>query len=107
MPYIKSKFPPPPPLPDANAYYATFGQPGQQMPADFAVNVDGVTGRTRSLYELKRAVQEGATALAAPVDAGGLGLSAEAGHMVGIYSHNCLVRVSRPSARSCIVCGLT
>lgn len=89
--YLKSKYPPPPPVPDANAHYAMFGEPDRAQPADFTVNIDAPTGRKRSYYELKQAIKEGATALAAPESEGGLGLSAEAGHMVGLYSHNCMV----------------
>lgn len=92
MPYLKSQFPLPPPVPDANAHYAMFGEPEKPLPADFTLHIDAVTGRKRTLYGFKQEVYEGATALAAPETAGGLGLSAEAGHMVGIFSHNCLVR---------------
>ena len=94
MPHIKSRFALPPPIPDENAHYAVFGEPGQVYPSDFTAQIDAISGRTRSLYGLRQAVLEGATALAAPVSAGGLGLDAAAGHMVGIYSHNCIVSTS-------------
>lgn len=96
--HLKSKFPQPPRVPDANAHYAMFGLPDYPQPEDFTVNIDAPSGRTRSYYELRQIIKEGATALAAPESAGGLGLSAEAGHMVGIYSHNCMDYVAMVNA---------
>lgn len=75
-----------------------FGEPGKPLPADFTLHIDAVTGGKRTLYGLRQEVYEGATALAAPESAGGLGLSAEAGHMVGIFSHNCLEYITLVNA---------
>ena len=93
--YYKSRLSQAVPVAEANAYYAMFGVPDVVVPQDFTLHVDAITGRRRSFYELRQVVQEGATALALPVAAGGLGLSAAAGHTVGIYSHNSLVSAQR------------
>jgi hypothetical protein len=94
--YLKSKFPQPPPVPNENAFYRTFGRPQDPQPADFLIHVDAITGKRRSYYELKQVIHDGNTALGSPESSGGLGLNAEARHMVGIYSHNCMVGARAP-----------
>ena len=91
MPHIKSKFPLPPPIPDANAHHAMFGNPGEPLPVNFTVHIDMASSQRRSFHELRQRTLEGATALVAPTSAGGLGLNIDVGHMVGVYSHNCMV----------------
>ncbi|KAI0699126.1 hypothetical protein BC835DRAFT_1405225 [Cytidiella melzeri] len=92
MVYFASKFPSPPPVPNANIYELLFNSPtptGEPTP-DHALYIDIVSGRKRTFYEHKELIRDGATALGAPISQGGLGLSAQGGDMIGIYSHNCM-----------------
>ena len=92
MVYLKSPYPPLPPIPDANVHHALFNAPGQEKVPDYVVQIDGTTGRKRTYFEFRDLVYDGATALASPVSVCGLGLDGSR-DMVGLYSHNCLVRL--------------
>ena len=93
MVYLKSFFPHPPPIPNANFHQYAFNTQEERNIKDYTLHIDAITGRKRSFYEFRDRVRVGATALGAPVEHGGLGLSAEAGDIVGIYSFNSLVSV--------------
>ncbi|KAI0036570.1 hypothetical protein K488DRAFT_82010 [Vararia minispora EC-137] len=56
---------------------------------DYTLHIDGVTGERRKLHEFLERVADGATALGAPEEVGGLGLKVNDG-FVGIMSENCL-----------------
>ncbi len=93
MVYFASKYPLPPPVPDANIHELLFNAPtpnGEPTP-DYDLHIDIVTGRKRTFYEFRELIRDGATALGAPIPQGGLGLSGQQGDIVGIYSHNCMV----------------
>ena len=97
MVYFASKYPLPPPVPDANIHELMFNaqtQTGEPIP-EHDLHIDIVTGRKRTFYEFKELVRDGATALGAPTAQGGLGLSGQKGDIVGIYSHNCMVCLFR------------
>ena len=83
--YLKSLYPTLPPIPDENVHYCMFKNADGEEIKDYTLHIDAVTGRKRSYYEFRDRVYDGATALDA------LGLSAEAGNIVGIYSFNCMV----------------
>lgn len=100
MVYLKSPFPPIPAIPDRNVHEILVEPPNGIPPADFTLHIDAVTGKTRTYTQFKRAVELGSTALGAPVADGGLGLSADAGHMVGLYSSNCMVRLPSLAAKA-------
>ncbi|KAI0086557.1 amp dependent CoA ligase [Irpex rosettiformis] len=92
MVYFTSKYPLPPPVPDANIHELMFNTPtltGEPVP-DHDLHIDIITGRKRTFYEFKELIRDGATALGAPVSQGGLGLSGQKGDIVAIYSHNCM-----------------
>ncbi len=91
--HLKSPYPPVPAVPDSNIHHCLFNPlPGQPTAPDYTLHVDATSGYKRSWFEFRELVLDGATALASSVSIGGLGLSSEAGDMVGIFSHNCLVR---------------
>ncbi len=85
---VKSPFPEPPSLTDANAYNVLLNRPDQREWKDYTLHIDAVTGRKRSFYEFRERVQDAAAALGGPVSEGCLGLSAEQDEMVGIISEN-------------------
>ncbi|CAL1713285.1 unnamed protein product [Somion occarium] len=87
---MKSLYPPVPPIPDENHHYWMSGIRGQDNIADYVLHIDALSGRVRTRKEFNELVLDGATALGAPVAQGGLGLSGEAGDIVGVYSTNCL-----------------
>ncbi|KAI0345746.1 amp dependent CoA ligase [Trametopsis cervina] len=89
MVYFSSRFPKPPPVPNANIHELMFNVPTPSVP-DYTLHVDVITGRKRTFYEFKEVIRDGATALASPISDGGLGLSAHNNDIVGIYSHNCM-----------------
>ena len=103
MPLIKSKFPGLPALPPMNVHTFMFeSAPGNQVPDDHVLYVDGITGETRTRGQFIERVRDAATALAAHVADGGLGLSfgatgaptifaSQPKELVAIFSPNCLV----------------
>ena len=91
MVLIKSPYPEPPPVPDANLHHCLFNAPGQAAQSDYVVHIDGITGRQQTWYEFRELVRDGATAVACPESSGGLGLDPKR-DLVGIFSHNCIVR---------------
>ena len=90
--HIKSRFPGLPPIPEANVYDLIFGAPEAAQTPDYTIYIDGVTGRKHSFHSYRHFVRDAATALAAAQAQGGLALSGDAGDIVGILSHNCVVR---------------
>lgn len=99
MVYFTSRYPLPPPVPDANIHELMFNAPTGLPVPDYDLHVDIATGRKRTFYEFKELIRDGATALAAPISIGGLGISAQKRDMVGIYSHNSMVsKLTPPSA---------
>jgi hypothetical protein len=90
--YLKSPYPDMPPIPEANAHYMYFKRPDQAEWPDFTSLIDAQTGERRKHSELVKRIENLATALGMPVSQGGLGLRAEDGELVGIFSENCLVR---------------
>ena len=90
--YLKSPYPPVPPIPDENIHHYMFNTAASQGISDYTLHIDAISGRRRSWQEFRERVYDGATALGAPISQGGLGLSGENGDIVGIYSHNCMVR---------------
>ncbi|EKM52103.1 uncharacterized protein PHACADRAFT_262572 [Phanerochaete carnosa HHB-10118-sp] len=88
--HIKSRLPDLPPIPDANVFDLFFTAPqGTQIP-DYTVFIDAATGLKHSFRNYCEFVRDAATALGAVPARGGLGLSGEAGDIVGIFSHNCV-----------------
>lgn len=90
--YLQSMFPEVPSLPEMNAHDIFFNRPEQAAWPDYTLHIDAKTGKKRTFREFKERVKLGATALGAPVSAGGLGLRAEDGEIIGIMSHNSSVR---------------
>ena len=90
--HIRSRFPGLPLIPEANVYDLIFGAPEAAQTPDYAVYIDGPTGRKHSFHDYREFVRDAATALGAPQAQGGLALSGDAGDIVGIFSHNCVVR---------------
>lgn len=89
--YLKSPYPPLPPIPHENVHHYMFNTTASQDIPDYTLHIDAISGRRRSWQEFRDRVYDGASALGAPLSQGGLGLDAANGDIVGIYSHNCLV----------------
>lgn len=89
---IKSRLPDLPPIPDANVFNLLFTAPQGAQITDYTVYIDSAAGLRHSFRNYYEFVRDAATALGAPPARGGLGLSGEAGDIVGIFSHNCVVR---------------
>ncbi|CAL1713286.1 unnamed protein product [Somion occarium] len=87
---FKSLYPPTPPVPDKNVYELFFNDPEQNALPDYTLYVDAESGRQIRRSEFNERVRDAATALGAPLSAGGLGLSGEKGDIVGILSSNCI-----------------
>ncbi|KAG6883329.1 hypothetical protein C0993_006807 [Termitomyces sp. T159_Od127] len=85
---MRSMFPDVPAMPEMNAHDIFFNRPDQAQWPDHTLHIDAKTGKKRTFREFKERVRLGATALGAPVSAGGLGLRAEDGEIIGIMSHN-------------------
>ncbi|KAF8887155.1 hypothetical protein BD779DRAFT_1786298 [Infundibulicybe gibba] len=72
--YIKSPYPDVPPFPATNCHDIFFNRPDQAEWPDYTVHIDPATGFRRTRREFIERIRDGATALGAPVSAGGLGL---------------------------------
>lgn len=96
----KSLYPSPPPLPPTNIHHV-FNPPGSQS-KDHVLQIDGLTGFRRTKNEFFERVRNAATALSIPASEGGpgiglgrktaLGEKGSSEEVIGIFSHNCLVR---------------
>ncbi|KAJ7052325.1 hypothetical protein C8F01DRAFT_1171893 [Mycena amicta] len=84
--HIKSAYPPLPPLPEVNVHQVLFGRPDQAEWPDFTIHIEERTGHRRTYKEMVTRVGLGVTALGA----NGLGLSADAGDIVGLLGDNSL-----------------
>ena len=89
--YLCSAFPPVPPIPPTNYHNLIFHRPDQANIRDHVMQIDGITGQRRNRYEFIERVYDGATALGAPKEAGGLGFTSN--DVIGIMSDNCLVSI--------------
>lgn len=94
MPFVKSLYPDPPELPPLN-YHTLVFEKLSNVPRDFVIQIDGLTGEKRTYGQFVERVRDCATALAAPAEKDGLGL--ELGRdtknktFIGILSPNTLV----------------
>ncbi|KAG2362836.1 hypothetical protein BDR07DRAFT_1405854 [Suillus spraguei] len=88
--YYKSMFPDLPAVPEANVHHLFFNRPDQQAWPDYTLYVNATTGERWSFRQFVERVRDGATALGADVEQGGLGISLEKGEIVGILSENSL-----------------
>ncbi|KAF7367639.1 hypothetical protein MSAN_00827500 [Mycena sanguinolenta] len=88
--YIKSSFPPLPPLPEVNILHVMFGRPDQAQWPDYTIQIEEKTGRKRTYKEMQNRMELGATALGAKVSDGGLGLGGDDGEMIGLLGDNSL-----------------
>jgi len=84
--YIRSSFPDPPQLPDANAYHILFGRPVQSSWTDFPAHIDGATGERVMQSELVSRIEALSTGLASPLSQGGLGVAPT--ELIGIVGEN-------------------
>ena len=93
MPYVKSLYPDPPELPPLNFHTLVFERLAN-VPHDFDIHIDGVTGEKRTYGQFVERVRDCATALAAPTEKGGLGIGSDVKTkpFIGILSPNSLVR---------------
>ena len=86
--YLKSPYPDPPALPEANAHHIFFKRPDQAEWLDYIVHIDVETEEQISYREFTARIQDLATGLGAPLHQGGMGLRAESGEIVGIIAEN-------------------
>lgn len=99
--YYKSPYPDLPNIPPQNFHHVLFHRQDQKgWNLDYTVHIDAATGNKRSYREFYERIMDGATALGSPISEQGLGLSGEAGEIIGILSENCLVSIGL--ATSCI-----
>lgn len=89
MPHVKSLYPEPSPVPDhLNAYETVFRRSEQDNWPDFNIHLEEPSGKTRTFVELRKRINDLATALGTPTEHGGLGLQVGDGEMIGIMSDN-------------------
>ncbi|KAG1849896.1 hypothetical protein DFJ58DRAFT_794277 [Suillus subalutaceus] len=88
--YHKSMFPDLPVVPEANVHHLLFNRPDQQAWPDYTLYVNATTGKRWSFRQFVERVRDGATALGADIEQGGLGISLAKGEIVGILSENSL-----------------
>lgn len=93
--YLTSPYPSIPVPPEENVHELIFNSPTANVP-DYVAQIDVVSGRKRTRKEVQERVRDAATALGTPASQGGLGLSGEAGDIVGICSGNCMVSMLWP-----------
>jgi hypothetical protein len=98
MPHLKSLYPDIPPLtPYLNIWDSILGQPYQASFPDYTVHQDLETGKTYTIKELRKRVDDLAASLGGTVSQGGLGLGGEKREMIGIMSDNSSVSTSIPA----------
>jgi hypothetical protein len=90
--YYKSMYPDLPVIPEANVHHLLLNRADQRDWPDYTLYVNATTGEQRSFRQFIERVRDGATALGADVEQGGLGISPGNGEIVAILSENCLVR---------------
>ena len=91
--YLKSPYGDVPPSPDVNIHNFFFHRPDQAGWKDYTLLINAKTGKRRTFREFLNRMKLGMMALGAPVAEGGLGLGTrEEGEMIGIMSHNSMVR---------------
>ena len=89
--YLRSPYPPLPVLPHTNYHNFLFRGSQQADIPEHVMHIDGITGQKRTRSEFVDRMYDGATALGAEKNAGGLGFSSR--DMIGILSDNCLVSI--------------
>ena len=97
--YLKSPFPDPPKLPEANAHNIFFKRPDQsEWSDDFIVHIDGESDEKIGYRQFTSRIKDLATGLGASIQQGGMGLRAAddkgGGEIVGIMAENSSVRLS-------------
>jgi len=92
--YIRSSFPDPSQLPEANAYHILFGRPDQSSWPDFPVHIDAATGERVMRSELISRIEALSTGLASPHSQGGLGVAPT--ELIGVVGENSSVRILVP-----------
>ncbi|KAF8581026.1 acetyl-CoA synthetase-like protein [Ramaria rubella] len=86
--YLRSLYPPVPPLPSTNYLNVLMNQPDMPEVPDHDIFIDAITGQKRTRSEYMDRLFDAATALGAPPDKGGLGLTSK--NIIGILSDNCI-----------------
>ncbi|KAJ7133434.1 hypothetical protein C8R44DRAFT_663999 [Mycena epipterygia] len=86
--YVKSAFPPLPPLPEVNVHHVMFGRPDQAEWPDFIHQVEEKTGQKRTYKDGVKRIALGATALGAKISDGGLELNGDGDEMIGLLGDN-------------------
>jgi hypothetical protein len=91
--YLKSAYPDPPVLPEANAHHIFFNRPEQAEWPDYPIHIDVETEERTMYRDFTVRIQDLATGLGAPLHQGGMSLKAEDGEMIGILAENSSVSV--------------
>lgn len=92
--YHNSLYPPPPDIPPQNIHNVLFNRPEQAHWPDYTLHIDALTGQTRSFRQFLERVRDGATAMSADVDQGGLGIRPGNNELVGLLTENSMVLLS-------------
>jgi hypothetical protein len=87
----KSLYPPPPQISPQNVHNVFFNRPEQADWPDYPLQVNALTGATRSIRQFLELVRDGATAIGSDIKLGGLGIRAENSELVGVLSDNSMV----------------
>lgn len=89
--YIKSPYPDPPQLSEANAYHMLFERPDQSAwPTNFTAHIDAETGETLMHRDLISRIEALSTGLASPLSQGGLEVGST--ELIGVIGENSSVR---------------
>lgn len=97
MRIIKSLYPAVSDSAPTNIFDVCFNREEALAYEDYTMFINGHTGHRTSYYEVKDMIFSLASTLGASPTEGGLGLSREKGHMVGILGRNSLVSPSTVS----------
>lgn len=68
---------------------------------DYLLHIETETGRKRTYKRFLNRIQSAASVLGAPASDGGLGMLSDDGELVGVLSHNSMVRSSLPGVSKC------
>ena len=92
--YLKSSYPEPPVLPEANVHHIFFNRPEQAEWPDYIVHIDVETEEQIMYRDFTMRIKDLATGLGAPLYQGGMGLQADSDEeIVGIIAENSSVSI--------------
>ena len=82
------------PIPPQNIHNVLFNHPEQAHRPGCILHINALSGQTRSFRQFLERVRDGATAMSADADQGGLGIRPGNNELVGLLTENSMVLVS-------------